>query len=68
MKINPYYPDIHRNTASTNTPIKILIHGYGGLIIDYTIKNISAAYRSAGYSTIIGISTNKTGNNIYWLF
>lgn len=53
IRINPYQPE--KYSGFTSAPIKILIHGYGGLGIDYAIKNVSAAYRSVGYNTILGI-------------
>lgn len=53
-RISPYYPAFPRDT-SISAPVKILVHGYGGLTIDYAIRNVSAAYRRVGYHTIIGI-------------
>lgn len=59
-KINPYHPIFPKDS----TPIKILVHGYGGLTIDYAIKNVSAAYNKLGYNTIIGIS-HEIKENIF---
>lgn len=53
-RISPYYPILPKKSSSKNAPVKILVHGYGGLTIDYAIKNVSAAYRAAGYNTIVG--------------
>lgn len=54
--INPYYPLVPKDLSKTGAPIKILVHGYGGLTIDYAIKNVSAAYTVIGYNTIIGFN------------
>lgn len=37
-----------------SVPIKIVIHGYGGLINDYSTGNITAAYEELGYNVILG--------------
>lgn len=38
----------------TSVPLKIVIHGYGGLNNDYSTGNITAAYEELGYNVILG--------------
>ncbi|XP_065173322.1 pancreatic triacylglycerol lipase-like [Atheta coriaria] len=40
-------------SLKTNRGLKILIHGYGGLGIDYAIKNVTAAYKLSKVPVII---------------
>lgn len=53
-RINPYNAAFLKKSLTKSASVKILVHGYGGLGIDYAIKNVSAAYKAAGYNTIVG--------------
>lgn len=40
-------------------PLKIVVHGYGGLTVDTATTNVTAAYQAVGYNVIIGkVSTD----------
>lgn len=52
-QLDPFSPILPKE-FNILTPLKILIPGYGGLKVDYAIKNISKAYQDVGYNVIIG--------------
>lgn len=51
--INPFKPELPKG-FNILTPLKILIHGYGGLETDAATRNVSKAYRDVGYNVITG--------------
>lgn len=51
--LDPFKPILPRE-FNILTPVKVLIHGYGGLKVDFAIKNVSKAYRDVGYNVITG--------------
>lgn len=58
VTLNPFKPTMPRS-LKTNRGLKILIHGYGGLGIDYAIKNVTVAYKLSKVPVIIGIIVVK---------
>ncbi|VEN41304.1 unnamed protein product [Callosobruchus maculatus] len=53
-KIDPFrpkFPQVYDHLV----PLKIVIHGYGGLGIDTATTNVSKAYEDEGYNVIIGL-------------
>lgn len=51
--VDPFYPVLPRY-FNRSVPVKMLIHGYGGLGIDTAIKNVTKAYQHVGYNVIVG--------------
>lgn len=59
--LDPYKPRLPRG-YNVLVPLKIAIHGYGGLTVDVAIGNVTKAYQELGYNVIIGL-TLKNFNN-----
>jgi hypothetical protein len=53
-QLNPFKVHLPSNFNKL-TPIKILIHGYGGMVIDKAIKSVREAYQAIGYNVILGM-------------
>lgn len=53
LMLDPFKPILPYDFNKT-LPLKILIHGYGGLTIDRTISNVTLAYEFKGYNVVIG--------------
>ncbi|CAH1995326.1 unnamed protein product [Acanthoscelides obtectus] len=51
-KIDPFKPNLPQGYNHL-VPLKIVIHGYGGLGIDTATTNVSKAYEDEGYNVII---------------
>jgi hypothetical protein len=51
-QLNPFKVHLPSNFNKL-TPIKILIHGYGGMVIDKAIKSVRKAYQAIGYNVIL---------------
>lgn len=56
--LDPFRPILPHDFNQT-VPLKILIHGYGGLTRDYSITNVSLAYEFQGYNVILGTQKTK---------
>lgn len=53
--LDPYKPKLPRG-YNVLVPLKIVIHGYGGLSVDIAIGNVTEAYQEVGYNVIIGLT------------
>lgn len=53
-QLNPFKVTLPENYDKL-APLKILIHGYGGLGIDKAIKSVRKAYHEIGYNVILGL-------------
>lgn len=52
--LDPYTPRLPRE-YNVLVPLKIVIHGYGGLSVDIATRNVTKAYQEVGYNVIIGL-------------
>ncbi|XP_017769255.1 PREDICTED: uncharacterized protein LOC108557306 [Nicrophorus vespilloides] len=50
--LDPFKPSIPYE-FDPNVPTKIVVHGYGGLSLDFATKNVTEAYREIGYNVIV---------------
>ncbi|XP_018564369.1 lipase member H-A-like [Anoplophora glabripennis] len=50
--LDPYKPQLPRE-YNVLVPLKIIIHGYGGLSVDIATGNVTKAYQEVGYNVII---------------
>ncbi|KAG5898208.1 hypothetical protein JTB14_005588 [Gonioctena quinquepunctata] len=50
--LNPFQPQLPTG-YNILTPLKIVVHGYGGLTIDSASTNVTKAYQDIGYNVIL---------------
>ncbi|KAJ8966508.1 hypothetical protein NQ317_019653, partial [Molorchus minor] len=65
QSLNPLKPKLPK-AFNILTPLKIVIHGYGGLAVDSAIRNVTKAYEDVGYNVIIVDWTNLASIPCYF--